>query len=227
MTTVHDVYTDTTGNKRGSAKQQAYEQIKQLILTRAGSEAEFLGEESLAAELGVSRTPVREAFLRLEAERLLQLVPGKGAFIPTVTEAEVAHVIEVRTLLEVFAGRHLASERTREGEDRIQRLREAHQAQKETLGREPEAVAEFIALDREFHREIIAASDNPVLLDLYERLRDRELRMDVQAHRRNPGRLAEAHREHGLILKALAGGDADIAEQAIRTHLRHTSLALR
>lgn len=223
--TVHDVYTAAPG-RRGSAKQRAYEHIKRLILTRSGGSAEFLGEEALAAELGLSRTPIREAFLRLEAEHLLQLVPGKGAFIPTVTEAEVASVMEVRSLIEVFAGRRLAEDTGAERDERLARLRELHDGQAKALEEGVDGVARFIFLDRDFHREIISATDNPVLLDIYERLRDRELRMDAQAHRKYPSRLADAHAEHGLIVQAIERGDAAAAQQAIMTHLTNTSLAL-
>jgi DNA-binding GntR family transcriptional regulator len=213
--------------KRQSAKQRAYEHVKQLILTRSGASAEFLGEETLAAELGLSRTPIREAFLRLEAEHLLQLVPGKGAFIPTVTEAEVSAVIEVRGLIEVHAGRILATEAEERRKPRLHAIREALDGQRDALNEGDEGVARFILLDREFHREIVDAAGNPVLLNLYEGLRDRELRMDAQAHGKYPGRLSDAHDEHGLIVDALERGDADAVEQAVKTHLANTSLALR
>jgi DNA-binding GntR family transcriptional regulator len=221
------VYTAGDAAKRGSAKQRAYEHLKQLILTRSGQTAEFLGEEALAAELGVSRTPIREAFLRLEAEHLLQLVPGKGAFIPTVTEAEVASVIEVRGLIEVFAGRRLATAPEAQRQERIALMQESHEGQAQALGEGTAGVARFIFLDREFHRAVIEAASNPVLLEIYERLRDRELRMDAQAHGKYPTRLADAYDEHGLIVKALEQGDPDAVEQAIKTHLANTSLALR
>lgn len=221
---VRSVYTDGE-ERQGSAKQWAYEQIKQMVLTSAGSKIEFLGEVALAEELGVSRTPVREAFLRLEAEHLLQLVPGRGAFIPSVTEAEVAAVIEVRELFEIFAGRRLASAQP-ERRDVVEGVREIHEEQRQCLAQGEEQAVQFIFLDREFHRRIILSADNPVLADIYERLRDREMRMDAQA-RRKPGRLADAFAEHGAILTALQKGDPEESEAAIRTHLANTSLALR
>lgn len=227
---VRSVYTAKPG-RRGGAKQWAYERIKEMILTSSGGTSEFLGEEALAAQLGVSRTPVREAFLRLEAEHLLQLVPGKGAFIPTVTEAEIGSVIEVRGLVEVFAGRRLAAGESpgdeRERAAAIAGIRDSYEAQADALADGQEGVVQFIFLDRKFHRELVGSAGNPVLLDIYEQLRDREMRMDAQVHGKFTGRLQEAHKEHGAIVEALERADPDGVEEAIRVHLANTSFAIR
>jgi DNA-binding GntR family transcriptional regulator len=211
-------------SKPPSAKQRAYEHIKAQILTTGRFESDFLVEETVAAELGLSRTPVREAFLRLAAEELLQLVPGKGAFIPAVTDREVANVMEVRSLVEVHAALRLQALPAAQRDAILTRLADVHANQEQLLAADP---VEFIASDREFHRVIIGATDNPVLSDFYERLRDRQIRMDARAHQSDPHRLASVLEEHGRILRSLGGSDAAELAAVVQAHLNATADAVR
>jgi DNA-binding GntR family transcriptional regulator len=211
-------------SKPPSAKERAYEHIKAQILTTGRFESDFLIEETVAAELGLSRTPVREAFLRLAAEELLQLVPGKGAFIPAVTERDVSNVMEVRELVEVYAAQRLQALPEAQRDALLARLAEVHADQSELLAADP---AEFIASDREFHRLIIGAADNPVLSEFYERLRDRQIRMDARAFQSDPRRLASVLEEHGQILKSLGGTDAAELAAVVQAHLNATADAVR
>ncbi|MFC7656818.1 GntR family transcriptional regulator [Pseudonocardia benzenivorans] len=91
--------------RRGGAKLRALEYVKDRILTGDFRGGELISEGEVAAALGMSRTPVREAFLRLEAEGLLRLYPQRGALVVPVSPEEVRAVMEARLVIEHFAAR--------------------------------------------------------------------------------------------------------------------------
>src|ERR1700761_6929929 len=86
-----------------SAADRAYVHTKERILDGAYAQGRLLGEGEVSDSVGVSRTPVREAFLRLEAEGLLQLYPKRGALVVPISAADVEDVMETRLVIERFA----------------------------------------------------------------------------------------------------------------------------
>src|SRR5882757_6523092 len=92
-----------SGRVPGTAKDRALQYVKAQVLTGAFPGGELISEGDVATALGMSRTPVREAFLRLEAEGLLRLYPQRGALVVPVSSDEAHAVIEARLLLEQFA----------------------------------------------------------------------------------------------------------------------------
>src|SRR3954466_12275201 len=86
-----------------TATSRAYDHLKQAILDRAYPGGALLSEGEVAAQVGVSRTPVREALLRLEAEGLVRLYPKRGALVLPVSPKEISDVLETRELVETFA----------------------------------------------------------------------------------------------------------------------------
>src|SRR5277367_1146248 len=95
--------TKANGGGRVAAKDRAHDYVKRQVLTGAFPGGELISEGEVAAALGMSRTPVREAFLRLEAEGLLRLYPQRGALVVPVSAEESRSVIEARMILEKFA----------------------------------------------------------------------------------------------------------------------------
>src|SRR6201992_2917075 len=95
--------TRPTGVSRGAAKDRAHDYVKRQVLTGGCPGGELISEGEVASALGMSRTPVREAFLRLEAEGLLRLYPQRGALVVPVSAEESRSVIEARMILEQFA----------------------------------------------------------------------------------------------------------------------------
>jgi len=207
-----------------TAKDVAYEYVRREILFDGDEEARFLAEETVGNLLGLSRTPVREAFLRLEAEGLLKLVPRKGAMIVPITAREVREVMEVRSVVETWSiGKVLEDPTLRRQVPEDMRALHA-----ELVGlRHDEDAWTFIEADRRFHRELVAAAGNRVMLDMYERMRDLQLRIGVQAVWGDPERVVAVHAEHERIVAALLSGDADTAREAVEHHLVATSRSLR
>src|SRR6202008_1997863 len=97
------VATKPTAVGRGAAKDRAHDYVKNQVLTGGFPGGELISEGEVATALGMSRTPVREAFLRLEAGGLLRLYPQRGALVVPVSSEEARSVIEARLLLEEFA----------------------------------------------------------------------------------------------------------------------------
>src|SRR5215467_15281541 len=108
----HDVYMMTmrglqtsssfsgTAGRPEAAQDTVYRWLKQHVLNLPRHEGNFVTEAEVCRAIGISRTPVREAMLRLESDGLLQIVPKKGAYVPPITEAEVESVMQARGLVE-------------------------------------------------------------------------------------------------------------------------------
>lgn len=203
--------------RRPSAKQNAYDHVRELVINTPLDEAAFLTEGEIAASLGISRTPVREAFLQLESERFLRLMPKKGAYIPVISEKEMEEVIETRAVLESYSARRLVEHSS----DVIVRVREILEEQRKRS--EQEDAQAFIDLDREFHLTLVKGVGNRTLADLYESLRDRQLRMGTIAVYSVPSRFEQVLAEHAAIVDAIEAGELDDVLAAVDTHLR-TSL---
>lgn len=207
------------GHKAEAAQDVVFKWLKQHIVTLPRGNGVFLTEAEVSRATGTSRTPVREALLRLEADGFLQIVPKKGAYVPPVTDADIEAVMQARGLVEdwcirraVRLGETLAAEL-----DRLIGQQAEHQ-------HDPVA---FIESDRQFHRTIVSAAGNPVLSDFYESLRDRQLRMGVHAVATSDRRTGEVLAEHAAIVESLRSGNSEDAAAAVAQHLSTTLAALQ
>jgi len=204
--------------KTEAAQDVVFKWLKQHILTLPRHDGVFLTEAEVSRATGTSRTPVREAMLRLEADGLLQIVPKKGAYVPPVTDADIVAVIQARALVEDWCVRRA----TRFGDalaaelDRLIEEQAKHQ----------DDPIVFIESDRQFHRAIVGAAANPLLAGFYESLRDRQLRMGVHVITTSGQRIGEVLAEHRAIAASLRSGDPEAAAAAVAQHLATTLAAL-
>src|SRR3954468_3500809 len=136
----------------------AYDFTKARILDGRMAGGAMVSEGDVAEGTGLSRTPVREAFLRLESEGLLRLYPKRGALVVPVSAAEIESVMETRLLVERHAIEKVVRSRAEIGEALAAELR--RQEQLIATGDSPA----FVDSDREFHRVFVAAAGNPILL---------------------------------------------------------------
>jgi DNA-binding GntR family transcriptional regulator len=197
-----------------------YEWVKEHVASLPRNEGVFITEAQVAEATNSSRTPAREALLRLEAEGLIQIVPKKGAFVPPISDAEVLAVMEARVLIEERSIRHAAGY--------VDRLADHLGALvNEQLALLSDPVA-FIEHDRDFHRAIVTAAGNPVLTDFYESIRDRQVRMGLRAIAGTENRAQTVVDEHATIVAALRGENPiENAAKALTAHLDVTLQALR
>ncbi|MFG2711290.1 GntR family transcriptional regulator [Streptomyces goshikiensis] len=204
-----------------TAAERVYAHVKQGVLDRRYEGGVLLTEGELAEAVGVSRTPVREALLRLETEGLLKLYPKKGALVLPVSAQEIADVIETRLLVEEFTVRR-AVPAPPGLLDRLAALVE-EQRRHAAAG----DLAAVMAADRGFHAEIVRGAGNQILCRLYDQLRDRQLRMGVALLHAHPDRIERSLTEHTEILDALRAGDAESAAAAVRAHVGRVEALVR
>src|ERR1700748_1950326 len=143
----------STRTKPQAAQDLVFAWLKKHIASLPRTDGTFLTEAEVCRATGMSRTPVREALLRLEAEGFLQIVPKKGAFVPPISEREVQAIMQARALIEDFCVRRAVDSAEMLAPELDRLLAEQVKQQKSPL--------EFIELDREFHRAIVRAADNP------------------------------------------------------------------
>lgn len=201
---------------RTTAKQKAYEYVKSRIIDRTFKEGDFLTEVAIANDLGMSRTPVREAFLLLEAENLVQLMPKKGAFVPRISPREIREVMSARALVETFAAPMVVEARS----EIVPKLRDSLEEQRRLL--DDEKFDEFVEVDREFHYLIVSTGGNGLLTRFYAGLRDKQIVMGIRAATHSAERIKQVMEEHTAIADAAEEGDVEQLKSAIREHLDHT-----
>jgi DNA-binding GntR family transcriptional regulator len=201
--------------------ERAYAFTKQRVLDATYAGGELLTEGEVAEALGISRTPVREAFLRLEGEGLLRLYPKRGALVVPVSATEVEAVMETRALVERFAvAKAIARGADVSGAMRAQIARQEQRAEAGDLDG-------FVEADRAFHTVLVSAAGNGIVTALYDSLRDRQQRMGVTALRRAPRRLGEILDQHRALTDAIAEGDTERTLVLLDEHLEGTLVLLR
>lgn len=175
----------------------------------------------MANEIGVSRTPVREALLRLEVEGLVQLYPKKGAVITSFSLAEAEDVLEARVLVENFtAGRSFANRAVL-----LPRLEIVHEEL--SLRRNEHDTAGFTDCDRRFHELIVDAAGNSVLSSIYRTLRERQTLFTSSMMRGRVDRMDAAIAEHDGIVATLRGDDGEAFGKAVNEHLQWSIALVR
>jgi DNA-binding GntR family transcriptional regulator len=204
-----------------SATDRAYDFAKARILDGRFPGGTFVTEGNVAAMVGLSRTPVREAFARLESEGLLRVYPKRGALVVPVSAAEVESVIEARLVVEQFAIDKVIRSGTDIGPG------PAHAIARQEKFAAVDDLRRFMEADNQFHRTFVAAAGNPILLQLHDSMRDRQHRMGLAALARDDARTMKALEEHRALIEALEAGDADAARVVIQTHLHATLTLLR
>jgi DNA-binding GntR family transcriptional regulator len=169
-----------------------------------------VSDQALAADLGVSRTPVREALLRLHREGVVIADPGRGFLIKPLSAAEVRDLYPVLWTLECLA-------LSLSPAPAAPRLRELRRLNREmALAREPETLLE---LDLGWHAALLSECPNQPLLDLIRSLKER-LRRYEHAYMRGVGRVAVSTRQHDQIAAALAKGDPELAARWLEKNWR-------
>src|SRR4051812_16348398 len=201
----------------GPAGARVYAHVKERLLDGSFPGGALLSENELSQQLGFSRTPVRQAFVQLGAEGLLELYPKRGALVVPVAASEIEDVFEARLLVEEHCARRAA---TASGVALAAELAEAIAAQERAIAMGDDGRAEFAKADRLFHRAIVHAAGNAILTRLYDALRDRQQRIAAVSLARNPGDAQRFIAEHREIADAIEGEDPAAACDLVSAHLR-------
>jgi DNA-binding GntR family transcriptional regulator len=198
------------------AGDRAYQHTKELILSGRLPGGHLFSEGDIATSLEISRTPVREAFLRLEAEELLRLIPKRGAIVVPVPPGDAEDVLDLREALESAAVRRIV--RDERLLDEVAPRLSRSLAEQAACAERHDAHA-FAEADDAFHFGIVDASGNALAIKFYASLADRQRRMSLSVLKPKARQLDLVMSEHeGLATKILAR-DTDGFASALRHHL--------
>jgi len=202
-----------------NAREAAFEKIKEAIIKGHFKPGEKLVEQTLAQEMGVSRTPVREAIRRLEAEGFVVSIPRKGVVVSRADKEEIVQLYSIRAELEGLAARWAIENAD---EDDIQKLDEA-------ISRMEEAAASgdldgVVQSNTLFHDAIAQASKSRILCTLLKTLQDNIQRFRFQSLHL-PGRPEAALAEHKEIVAAIKEKKTEEADRLLKEHLQNACAA--
>ena len=194
-----------------SQSELAYQRILDRVVSLEMPPGSVVNEARLREELGIGRTPIREALQRLARENLVRSIPHRGTFVTEVNITDLARITEVRVVLEAHAAR-LAAEKLSSAD------RETIDGLLALLRGEVTDQRELMRLDRLIHRTVYRAARNPFLEATLERYFNLSLRLWYLVLDREV-RLREAVDEHVELLQAILAGEGDRAEDIMRRHV--------
>ncbi|MBE6589819.1 MAG: GntR family transcriptional regulator [Ruminococcaceae bacterium] len=203
-------------HKTVSLAEQVFDRLEGEILTGKYQRGEILTELRLVSDLGVSRTPVREALRRLEQEHIIEIT-ARGIVILGVTEQDLEDIFAVRMQIEGMASYHAAKNIT---EEQLSELRETLELQEfYVMKKDPDRIK---TMDSRFHQLIYRFCGSTVLFDTLMPLHKK-----VQKYRRasveNNDRAQQSAREHRAIYEAIAAHDADLAAKHTTAHISNAA----
>ena len=198
-----------------SLKDRIYEALKETIASMniyEGTGEPRLDERQLSEDLGVSRTPVREAIARLEQEGLVRIVPRRGVFVARKTKKEILEMITVWAALESMAARLITQNAT---DEEIASLRTLFATMENDIAQAN--IDEYSGMNIRFHQAIIKLSKSKLLATMTETLFIHMRSIRARTIGEND-RVQRSIIDHMNIIKALEGRDADLAERLSREH---------
>ncbi|MDN5343968.1 MAG: hypothetical protein PWQ18_79 [Clostridia bacterium] len=192
-----------------------FEALREAIISGHLKAGERLMEVQLAEEMGVSRTPVREAIRKLELEGFVVMIPRKGAYVADLSTKDIADVFEIRSALEALAA-GLACERITEEElDELERL-----LIKVAECAETNDLATLVGVDTQFHDILYRASRNDRLAQIINNLREQIQRFRTISMG-TPGRMWETLKEHKQLVEAITARDVELAQRLAQEHIEN------
>lgn len=200
-----------------SAAHRAYAHTKEAILTGRVVGGELLTEGSVAADLDVSRTPVREAFLRLEAEGWMKLYPKRGALVLAVPDGEREDIRDSRLVVETHAARTLAARGPLEAAAAADAMRAVLVEQ--AASRAEGSTDDFARFDVEFHTTLVEHAGNALLTAFYRSLSERQRRITSLNLVARPLVRCDIIAEHSKLADLVGGRQTDAFAELLESHL--------
>lgn len=199
-----------------SIKEKTYETIKQRILTCAYAPGTWLNEDSICKELGVSRTPVRDALSRLEQDGLIEIHPKKGSYVTELTLNTFNSIYDIRLLAETFALRRYGS---RLDEATLLRYLDEFTRLENQDERGAQNVRATYDLDDEFHLMVVSATQNVFLIRAYESIQYQYKRLSASFGRFEDNFQSLSYTEHCAIISSCLKHDWEQAAIDMEKHL--------
>jgi len=195
-------------------KEKAYREIHKAILHEIFRPGEFLSERRLIEYLGMSKTPIKSALDRLEAEGFVQVWPKQGIVVKELSYDRIRDIFELRLALELFVcelvSGKLRPEQALEFERNLELQYKTAEAGDE---------AGFTQADSDFHILLSRCSGNAEIHSVMKMYQDHLFRSALKVLKRVPNRMQAAYRDHLAIYEALGAGETERARQLMRDHL--------
>ena len=191
---------------------QVFEKLEEDIITGVYPRGEILTELKLVEQLGVSRTPIREALRRLEQERLIA-ESGKGSVVLGITMEDLVDIMDIRQRIEGLAAYYATKNLTSEGKEELRQISEL-----QDFYFEKQDIENLRKMDDKFHDMIYQLSNRPVLRDTLiplHRKSQRYRKISIE----DKIRLGNSIKEHREIYNAIISGDAELASRLITAHI--------
>lgn len=198
---------------------RAYDYLKELIINGRLERGVIHSQKKVADELGISKTPLRDAVLRLEQERYIDVFPSKGFVVHEMTRADIKETYQMRSAIEAYCLKRL----TADGKSAAYSTCIA--ALKDKIGRQTDIMSnsrsnkEFARMDYEFHRSIVEYAENATMLHLYKDYMHR-IFWQIELSFRQEGRMADTLKEHNQIIEAIESHKKEYLEQLFDSHLQ-------
>jgi DNA-binding GntR family transcriptional regulator len=199
--------------KPSDLKNWAYETIKQTILNGGVNAGDQLRIEALAGQLGTSRTPIREALLKLESEGLVRAASRVGYFVRDLTRKDLQELFELRDVLESYAAGRAA---VLVDDQDLQRLKEYQRRAKKAINEG--ITSEFMDMEIEIHSLILRKAGNTRLIKMIGSIKDlikRERILSLQSSEN----ILESYKEHQQIIAAVSKKDSRLANRMMHSHI--------
>lgn len=205
-----------TNKQSGLLKEVAYVKIRDAILRGEFTPIEFLSESKLIDFLGMSKTPIKSAIDRLEAEGLVQVAPKQGIVVTELSLDKVRDIFDLRIALETFVSEQICGKINIEQQKEIEgNLTESENAV--FHGDEKH----FAEVDSEFHLLLSKCSGNAVLYKTLSNYQTLLFRIVLNVLHKDPNRMVNSHKDHVNIYEAILGNDAALARNLVKEHLNY------
>jgi DNA-binding GntR family transcriptional regulator len=193
--------------------EEVYRQILLAISSGSIAPADRIVQEKLAAEFQISRTPVREALLRLEQEGVLATA-GRGGFVlRRFTDQDAREIYSARQSIEGYSARVLAEAGDQAAFDRIEQVISTEESRRITTA------AEYYEANKAIHRAFVLETGNRYLLEMFDLMWNRSISFHVFASTMSSSALTASLRGHLDLLNAVHSGDGEIASKAMHEHI--------
>lgn len=204
--------------------ESVYEILREKIVSKELTPGQRLNLDAFETQLGISRTPLKEALGRLAREGLVEIIPQSGTFVTHLSAEDIAESFDVRRALEVSA---VESAVQRASDDDLRQLREiVRQLGELAASEDHDAIyPQFLALDHSFHRQLVALTRNRRLCRAHDG-ENIHAQMARVRYRRSERELNIAQEEHERIMTALEARDAETTKAELDAHLRRAKRSL-
>lgn len=210
----------SSGLKRASMHVALVDRVRDMIVEDRLSPGQRINEVTLSVELGVSRTPLREALKVLAAEGLVELIPNRGAVVAKATPSEIAADFQVLAVLEGLAGELAASRIT---EEELADIRSLQEEMNMSFARSD--LPAYFRCNQAIHNAILMAAGSPALIKAHRSVSARVLASRFRANL-SPARWAAALQEHQVILNLLELGHSHELGVVLKAHIQRKLEAL-